>query len=69
MTRKQIIKHIVNTHGQFARQNKFNKEDIQGAGFIDFGTNNFVCYGKSISLDIKSRNKEDSAIANKSFGI
>jgi hypothetical protein len=54
-------------HAQFAQRNRFDKEDIQGAGFICFSHTELDCYGKSISLGIESLIKEDSAIANNSF--
>jgi hypothetical protein len=49
-------------------------QKCQGAGFVDFnyevdedGNNIMVskCYGMSISLDIKSREEEDSVLINR----
>lgn len=45
---------------------------ILGAGFCyidNAGEPAFVCYGESISLNVKSRESEDSKILNKMFGI
>ena len=41
---------------------------IISAGFIMFKGGEFVCHGESISLELKSRTGEDSALANEMFG-
>jgi hypothetical protein len=47
-------------HDQMLYKLGINREDVLGAGFIDFETN--TCYGESIGLGIKARKIEDSAI-------
>lgn len=49
-------------HSIFARRNKFDRNEIQGSGFIRFGKNGPECYGKSISLDIKSREEDTECV-------
>lgn len=49
-------------HAGFARRNNFNKEDIQGAGFVAFSADGPQCYGKSISLGIPSHDNDTRAI-------
>lgn len=41
---------------------------IISAGFIMLKGGEFVCHGESISLELKSRTGEDSALANQMFG-
>jgi hypothetical protein len=69
----------------FARRPKDNetyKDVIIGAGFCQITVEKvetlggqtynravFVCYGESISLNVKSREDEDSKFLNKYFGV
>ena len=52
-------------HSAVAIRNRFDKDDIQGAGFIIYNDGICVCYGESISLGIKSREKLDAKIVKK----
>jgi hypothetical protein len=54
-------------HAQFAHRNNLEKVDIQGAGFVSFGTKGPSCYGNSISLNIASRYEQDTDILHKLF--
>ena len=45
-----------------------NSRRIISAGFIKLKGGEFVCHGESISLELKSRLGEDSALANQMFG-
>ena len=56
------------THCEFARMNKFDTEQIQGAGFVSFGNKGACCYGKSVGLGIGSRGEKDNDVFNKIRG-
>jgi len=59
------------THRSMA--NNFN--DVISAGFVEIGTKEIAgytdpygsCYGKSITLNLKSREKEDTILLHKMF--
>lgn len=61
-----IFDHIAQ-HNQVA-QKMYAIESVVSAGFVDIVDGKFECYGKSISLDIKSR-PEDSEYVNKFMGV
>jgi hypothetical protein len=42
---------------------------VLGAGFCHINNKEFVCYGDSVSLNVKSRGPVDSLIINKVFGL
>ncbi len=51
-------------HADMAQQ--VNKADkVLGAGFVTYGPDGLVCFGRSVSLDIKSRNEIDTKIINR----
>jgi hypothetical protein len=52
-------------HAEFARSNRFNHDDIEGAGFVTSGDDELCCYGKSVSLDVKSRGDKDTFVVNR----
>jgi hypothetical protein len=60
------------THSDVARS---LGRDVISAGFCnvggrdDYGNPLFHCYGKSVSMQLKSRGQQDSDILNRSFGI
>lgn len=41
---------------------------ILGAGFCRIDKNHYVCYGESVSLEVKSRGEADSKILNRFLG-
>lgn len=41
---------------------------LVSAGFVSFSKEGLQCFGKSVSLDIKARPKEDSALINRLIG-
>lgn len=41
---------------------------VMGAGFCYVEKNAYVCYGESVSLEVKSRGEADSKILNKFLG-
>lgn len=41
---------------------------VLGAGFCHIENNKYVCYGESVSLDVKSRGEVDSKILNRYLG-
>ncbi len=43
-------------------------DKVLGAGFCYIENNQYVCYGESISLQVKSRGAEDSIILNRVLG-
>lgn len=44
--------------------------EVTGAGFVCIDEDGYYhCYGESVSLNIKSRGIEDSAILNKYLGV
>jgi hypothetical protein len=55
------------THEKMARALSFV---VLGAGFCHINDDKeFVCYGDSVSLNVKSRGPVDSLIINKIFGL
>ena len=61
-----IFDHIVK-HNEMA-QKMHAIESVVSAGFIEIVDGKFQCYGRSVSLDIKSR-PEDSDYINKFMGV
>ena len=56
------------THADVARA-VFGGNQIVGAGFVHVNSEGeYVCYGESVSLRVKSRNEEDSKILNTMLG-
>lgn len=55
------------THADVARQIAPGGE-VLGAGFCYIEKNQYVCYGESVSLQVKSRGTEDSKILNRFLG-
>lgn len=56
-------------HSEFARRNMFDKNGIDGAGFVCHGINGPACYGKSVSLGVASREEEDTKCIQKLFRL
>ena len=56
-------------HADFAFLNRWKLDNIQGAGFINYGVEDFFCYGESVSMKIESRGVQDTRCAKKLFGI
>lgn len=54
-------------HKEFAASLAHSRRIIS-SGFIKLKGGEFVCHGESISLELKSRLGEDSALANQMFG-
>jgi len=54
-------------HEEFAIRNKFDMEDIDGAGFVCMTDRGPACYGESISLSITSRESLDTACVERLF--
>jgi len=52
------------THSQVAT---WYHRNVVSGGFCYFDGDEYVCYGESISLDVKSRWEEDSKILTKYF--
>lgn len=54
-------------HSEMKRRYPSNYK-ILGAGFISVGKFGLSCYGESVTLNVKSRGKEDEAIFLNMFG-
>jgi len=73
-TKYIVIKHPkypIDTLIMFPEYIPHNDYDVHGqiisAGFVLINNGEFICHGESISLGVKSRPAEDSALANKMF--
>lgn len=66
-------KNVIIVFPELLQHKEFKHFKPVSAGFISFGveltcngvTNNCVCYGESISLNLKSQEETDTALANK----
>jgi len=78
-TKYIVVKHphhheeVIIMFPEFVNHSHFNEDyDVHGAiisaGFMLIDNGEFICYGESISLEVKSRPDEDSALANEMFG-
>jgi len=56
------------THADVARGIEYSGK-VHGAGFCYVVNDRYVCYGESVSLNVKSRGEEDSKILNKLLGV
>lgn len=43
--------------------------EVIGAGFCHIENNLYICYGESVSLEVKSRGEADSKILNRYLGV
>ena len=43
--------------------------EVVSAGFIVHSPEGVACYGMSVTFDVKSRGKEDSAVISKLLGV
>jgi len=53
------------THSEIARDLCGDISKIVSAGFVTYVEDNLECYGRSVSLDIKSRGDIDTALLNR----
>lgn len=59
-----VVFSELQTHADVARA-LFGITPVIGAGFCFIDNDQYVCYGESISLRVKSRGDEDSKILNR----
>lgn len=63
-----IFSELAPSHAEVARA-LFPGLKIIGAGFCYIQDNQYVCYGESISLGVKSRGEQDSKVLNRRMGV
>ena len=56
-------------HNDMADSIRVTPERVLGAGFCYIENDRYVCYGRSISLGINSREKVDSDFLNRYLGV
>lgn len=69
MMEKPVIFDDATDHSQMASDLFGFKKDVVSAGFVSFSKDGLQCYGRSVSLNIKSRPEEDSKLINRMLGV